>query len=66
MSDIDILKAIVEREAEEARDGAGWNVGDIAVNRVLVLLHENATPTWQSIYDAIKSAYVGPADWEEQ
>lgn len=65
MSDLDLLKAITEREAAEAEPGGRFDKAEEAVSRVLHILRENTNPTWEQVYGAIRDSYAGEPDWVE-
>lgn len=66
MSDLNLLKAVVDNEGVSRPDT--WTTSDDAVQAVLRLLYESseAFPLWTEIYEALKVAYVGDADWGDE
>lgn len=65
-NDLDMLKAVVDQTAAKAEPGGRFDEAEGAVANVLRLLNETTqgNEMWQSVYDAVKSAYVGYPDWE--
>lgn len=65
MSDLSMLKAVTEQVAEVAEPDGRWDSAECAVANVLRVLYENpqASTLWEPVYEAIKSAYIGQADW---
>lgn len=66
MSDLSLLKALTDETANAAEPGGRWDAAERAVDSVLVLLYGNVDPSWQQVYEAIKSGYAQPVDWDDE